>query len=282
MTLVIVSAEDRFVRLITRLAGGVADHCCWHKNLKDPVLSKHRAVLVDVDALSPGVWDAVCRQWCQEHPSLDWAFALSLTFPSRDLRIISGLLPVAGGMAYTKSELTSDLVTRMILPRKPNFGIKLQELFLEQLKDRRLIEEHLVLKLLVDAPKIHTIDDWAVEANRNYKQIWRQLAEAGQRAPKELVNAFRLLWAVYLRSSGKDPSKIMVINPRRLSRRLSGSFNLSATNVDCLLLNSVLEVYSTLLVRSVTTAGIITPSRLPTLPEIGVVLRQSNDLIKRA
>lgn len=66
----------------------------------------------------------------------------------------------------------------------------------------------LVLRALAIAPRVQRVEQLALLLGRSRLALWRELDEAGQMHPKEMLTVFHLLYAVHMRHLGWSPDVI--------------------------------------------------------------------------
>lgn len=275
MTLVVVTARSDFEARCKRILSGVTPGPVYHGALDRPYTERHDRVLVDVGSVIrwPSPWSLIAAGWRHVHPHVQWAYAVSLV--ELEVRELTALVAITGGSVVFCSEFCKD-VLKPLLVEQPTSSRELQHLLEQALGERTLVGAEVVWDLLEAAPDIRSVRTWARSRQQTYKELQRSLQRVGQRSPRELVTAFRLLWAIYLRDHGYSTSRIrhiLHLSGDHPGLKLSGSFALGQKEVQRLQMPMLLHVYSNFLLRT-SDGGVLRPTVLPKLPELGCMMRE--------
>jgi len=248
----------------------------------DPVVIMDLASFVHARIVA----DAV--HWREHHPMASWVYALPLLHPAGEVQLLGALLTAGPGRVLTVPELWQRSTWLDLARRKVNNTWRPLQEGIEAAVTGRVLQVHEVWQLLRRAPDVRTIVEYGRQFHTSPLVLWRTVTREKQRSPKDLLTAFRLLWAVSLRSDGYKSGEVahyLHVDSRQLTRCVQRSFGLTLREFVRLRPDALYPVYATQVIR---TCPVVTPcgarcahcthpqpDPLPSLREIGTRIKDT-------
>lgn len=277
--MLVITKRPELERVIFSAVGDCCQNLVFADTFPDAAaLTATEPVVVDLASFAEGHILDVAINWRRLHPRNNYVYAAPLQHPQEEMQLLAVLLPLGPARLLTRSDINSRTTWLELAQHRPLELWKHLRTLLERSLPGPVVEAGYVWPILRHAPDVQTIQEYCKHQHLSSVTVWRHLTCAGQRQPKELLAAFRVLWCVQFMqdglSGGHLAHSLHVTKDQllRLARPLGGTYRCMTR----LVVNDVVDVYAGELLRS-TIRGQKHPEALPPLRNIGKLLRLTSE-----
>lgn len=175
---------------------------------------RHQLVVFDLESIVHD-HDAAVKiiEWLAKGPWIHAVLVLTTTQIREQVVLLNAIktaVPQASmvfGADVGSVDVWDDIYSRTITTVQ---GANLYRDLVQRVLDRQeiLVEQELVIDILGAAPRTHQVGKLARLVGRTRGVLWKQLTNAGQLEPSELLTLFHLLYAVHLRDLAWTPEVV--------------------------------------------------------------------------
>lgn len=272
--LVITTRPELEVLIYSALDDARRTSVTFADSLEGVTPAQHALVVIDLASFIHHRISDDIRLWRKKHPQLAWVYLVPLLAPQEEVQLLGGLFPLGPARIVTRPELTNRGVWMELASRRSLAVWRRLQDRLEESVPGTVIQQADVWPLLRQAADTTTIQEYCRRNRLVPLTLWRRLTKAQQRAPKELLTAFRVLWYVALIEEGLSSPQIehyLHANREQL-QRMGRPLGITSGCLNRLQLESTIGIFGQHLLRT-EHGGVLRPSILPPLLAIGHLLR---------